>query len=80
MQNTNGSLCNRVFLTDNKARWTIDRVFGYIAYAGRGPDMEIIEVMMLRKIPGSESVTEINRKSYYSRELYISSLKKQIHT
>ena len=36
--------------------------------------MEIIEVMMLRKIPGSESVTEIYRKYYYSRELYISSL------
>ena len=36
--------------------------------------MEIIEVMMLRKIPGSESVTEINWKDFYSRELYISSL------
>ena len=74
LQNTSDSHCNRVFLTDNKARWTIDRVFGYIVFAGRGPDMEITEVMMLIKIPGSESVTEINRKYVYSRELYISSL------
>jgi len=36
--------------------------------------MEITEVMMLIKIPGSESVTEINRKYVYSRELNISSL------
>ena len=74
LQNTSDSHCNRVFWTDNKARWTIDRVFAYIIFARRGPDMEIIEVMMLRKIPGSESVTEINRKYFYSRELYISSL------
>ena len=58
LENTSDSHCNHVFLTDNKARWTIDRVFDYIVFAGQGPDTEI---------------TEVNRKQVYSRELYISS-------
>ena len=52
--------CN--FLTDNNARWPIDRFYkGYIVFAGRGHRM-IIEVMMLRKITG-ESVKFMGSKS-----------------
>ena len=52
--------CN--FLTDNNARWPIDRFYkGYIVFAGRG-HRKIIEVMMLRKITG-ESVKFMRSKS-----------------
>ena len=29
LQNASDSQCNRVLLTDNKARWTIDRVYSF---------------------------------------------------
>ena len=52
--------CN--FLTDNNARWPIDRFYiGYIVFAGRG-HQKIIEVMMLIKITG-ESFKFMGSKS-----------------
>ena len=52
--------CN--FLTDNNARWPIERFYkGYIVSAGRG-HQKIIEVMMLIKFTG-ESVKFMGSKS-----------------
>ena len=61
------------FLTDNNARWTIDRVnLGYIVFAGRKHQKIInIEVMMLMNVIG-ESVKFVGKYVYLGK-LYKSS-------